>query len=251
MWQSIGIIRDLLTKEPARLPQLLWNLLRSKSLLRTPEEEQIKHFRNARLSASLSCFAQTIQRAVKAGLAFIPGARDVEVHFVQSERGGVDIFFDVEQKALKINHRWLDFQEIHRGNPCRESFPTDMTGREASFFCDHIIDELLRVSWSSIFKHSSMLRAAENKTLRHIRDLLRYMPHSIKVRQTNQKGYLMVTWEDNETESFRNSCLPTNMYHFMPSAMYHVVLHEEKCVNARVELLHGNTGMSWPLYVFQ
>jgi hypothetical protein len=115
-----------------------------------------------------------------------------------------------------------------------------MTGKEAPYFCEHIVEELLKISLGSIFRPLSISRAAENAFLRQVRHLLRYMPHSIKVMPASQMGCLMIIWEDNETESFRKS--------HASSTLYHVVLHEEMCFNARKELLHGDTGMSCHIY---
>jgi hypothetical protein len=47
-------------------------------------------------------------------------------------------------------------------------------------------------------------------------------------------GGILVSWEDNETESFRT---------LGPSGPdYHVVLHDGDCANAEMALLHDKTG---------
>lgn len=68
--------------------------------------------------------------------------------------------------------------------------------------------------------------------MRHIRRLLRVLPHSIKLRP--QSGGLLVTWEDNEAESFRKLG--------GGGPEYRVVPHAEECFIARSELLHSDAG---------
>ncbi|KAJ5522364.1 hypothetical protein N7527_006479 [Penicillium freii] len=64
--------------------------------------------------------------------------------------------------------------------------------------------------------------------MRQARCLLRLLPHSIKLAPYS--GGLMVTWEDNEAESFRKLG--------GGRTEYRVVFHAEECFIARSELLH-------------
>jgi hypothetical protein len=79
-----------------------------------------------------------------------------------------------------------------------------------------------------------MTRETENGVIRQIRQRLRQMPHSIKIERAPQVSGLAITWEDNETESFRKA--------YRSRVGYHVVLHEERCASARSGLLHGDEG---------
>ena len=235
--QNVGMIRDVLRKEPVKIPESLWNLLRSNSAIRTVEEEQIVTFKKAPVcSSSNSSFARTVQRVLKACMALSDNTKHIEVSFIHISDNTIDTFFDLEHQALKVHHRWLDFDAMHRKYPCRDLLPNNMTGPDAPFFCDHIIEELLRKALPTIFRTAPMSRAIENGVLRQIRHRLRHMPHSIASGQMPQIKGLVITWEDNETESFRKSC--------RSRVAYHVVLHEERCASARSELLHGDAGKS-------
>ncbi|OKP03201.1 hypothetical protein PENSUB_6905 [Penicillium subrubescens] len=57
--------------------------------------------------------------------------------------------------------------------------------------------------------------------------------HRIKLKP--YPGSILVSWEDNETESFRTlgSSGPD----------YHVVLHDDNCANAETALLHDKAGL--------
>lgn len=230
------MIRTILQKEPMRIPETLWNILRSISPIRTPEEEQIECFGNSEACAPETCFARTMERALKACLAVIPQPKHVEVQFVRNERSAIDVIFDSHRNVLKIHQRWLDFNAVHR-TPCRDLLSSKVAEQEGSFFCDHVVEELIKISLPQITRPVAVPRGIENTILRQIRNSLRYMPHSIKVIQTSQRGCLMITWEDNETESFRK--------HPASKDLYHVVLHEENCVDAKAELLHGGEGTSY------
>ena len=70
--------------------------------------------------------------------------------------------------------------------------------------------------------------------MRQIRRLLRFLPHSITL--SPRPGGLLLTWEDNEAESFRK--LDGG------GPEYKVVLHTEQCISAKAELFHSGTGKS-------
>jgi hypothetical protein len=230
------MVREVLKKEPTRLPEALWNILRSVSPIRTPEEEQIECFRNSEVCAPpRTCFARTVQKALQACLAVLPQSAHVQLQFVRSENSAPAVFFDSQRGLLKVHQRWLDFASMHGKAPCRDLLSCESNDQKRTFFCEHIIEELLKLALPTMFKPLGIPRAAETQILRTIRNMLRYMPHNIEVVRTSQVGCLMVTWEDNETESFRK--------HFAPKDLYHIVLHEEKCIHGRVGLLHGDPGM--------
>lgn len=231
------MIRDDLKKKPARIPESLWNLLRSSSPIRTAEEELIAIFNSApACSAPNSSFAIAVQRILKSCMALYDSTKHIEVSFVDAPDTSIDTFFDLEHQVLKVHHRWLDFDVMHHKYPCRDHLPDNMAGPNAPFYCDHIIEELLRKVLPTIFRLAPMTRAAENGVIRQIRQRLRHMPHSITLGRKAQINGLTITWEDNEMESFRKA--------YRSRVGYHVVLHEERCASTRLELLHGDARKS-------
>ena len=121
--QSIGMIRDSTGKKPTRVPENLWNLLRSVSPIRTIEEEQQEFFKDARVCAlPKSAFARTTDRALRACLAFLNATRDIRVLYVKGLTGKLDVFYDAGLGTLQIHHRWLDFDNVHQETSCRKLF---------------------------------------------------------------------------------------------------------------------------------
>ncbi|OQD94904.1 hypothetical protein PENSOL_c023G00732 [Penicillium solitum] len=210
----------------------LWDALGSVPPIRTPEEEQAKLFLGAEVCAlPESAFGRTISRALRACLAMYKQTEHMSIHFIHSDISDIEVAFDANRHALKIHQKWLEFDTLHRQHACRDVVPDNKAGQDAMIFCDHVIEELLRISLATI--SSILLISFHNKSemMREVRHRLRLMPHSIDLKQS-LPGMLMVTWEDNETELFRR--------HYGPRVTYHVVLHGETCVGSESELLHGD-----------
>jgi hypothetical protein len=88
-------------------------------------------------------------------------------------------------------------------------FSNHIDFRDNVLFCDHVVEELLKFCLVPLLGRSAASKAAEVMILRQIRRLLRYMPHTITVSRSFLAGTLEITWEDNETESFRKRSIPT------------------------------------------
>jgi hypothetical protein len=168
-------------------------------------------------------------------MAVLPQWKHIKVHFVRSESIPIDVFYDSQPGILKVNQRWLHFDSTHGKTLCRDFTPNPISDQQGFFFCNHIIEELLKVALPSLLGPPFGRKALENAFLRKFRNMLRYMPHSIKVITTAMIDSLTITWEDNETESIRK--------YTAPQCLYHVVLHDESCPHGRTQLLHGAAGM--------
>jgi hypothetical protein len=163
------MIQDVLKKEPTRLPGALWDLLRSASPIRTPEEEQIHCFKNLELCAPQGTYyARTIQIAHQACMAVFPEWKHIKVHFVRSESIPIDVFYDPQQGVLKVNQRWLHFDSTHEMMLCRDFIPNKISDQQGLFFCNHIIEELLKIALPSLLGPPFGRRALENAILRKI-----------------------------------------------------------------------------------
>ncbi|KAH8691852.1 hypothetical protein BGW36DRAFT_303752, partial [Talaromyces proteolyticus] len=137
--QSIEKIKNGLKKNPACLPDTLWNMLRSDSLIRTAHEEQIHLFQKATVcKAPVTIFARNIERGLKATLSLWMETKEMKIQFVNSENNDVDIVVDRNKKTLNIHQRWLSYEETHGKYRCRDFVPNDR------FVCDHIIEEMIR-----------------------------------------------------------------------------------------------------------
>ncbi|CEJ62517.1 hypothetical protein PMG11_11014 [Penicillium brasilianum] len=232
--QTTNTIRDSLGKRPTRLPDTLWHMLRAHCPIRTVEEEQQELFKDAKpCVVPDTTFARTVDRALRACFALLKFTDHIQVVYVRGSAGKVDVYFDKGHGTLKIHCRWLDFACMHHRSFCRPWSPSNLAGTNAPFFCCHVVEELLVRSIASMFKAHPTSRPAEMKFMRQIGRRLRYLPHSIKLKA--YPGGILVSWEDNETESFRTlgSSGPD----------YHVVLHDDKCANAEAGLLHDKAAL--------
>ncbi|CEJ61879.1 hypothetical protein PMG11_10395 [Penicillium brasilianum] len=208
-------------------------MLRTHCPIWTVEEEQQQHrFKEAKpCSFPETTFARAVDRSLRACFALLRFTDHIQVVYVQGSTGKVDVHFDKGQGTLKIHWRWLDFACMHHRSFCRPWSPTNLADTNAPFFCCHVVEELLVQSIASMFKAHPIARPAEMKFMRQIGRRLRYLPHSIKLKPY-PRG-ILVSWEDNETESFRT---------LGPSGPdYHVVLHDGNCSSAEMALLHDRT----------
>ncbi|KAB8252927.1 hypothetical protein BDV35DRAFT_375774 [Aspergillus flavus] len=138
--QSVGSITKSLRKEPAALPDTLWNLLRGVTPIRTAYEEQIDMFQNSNVcKCHRTLFAVTIKRALWASMALC--GYPTNIQFVHSDNSQIDMVFDMGCRTLKIHDRWLDPGAVHYQSPCRPGMEYALTAC-GSFFCDHVIEEL-------------------------------------------------------------------------------------------------------------
>ena len=208
-------------------------MLRAHCPIRTVEEEQQELFKDAKpCTVPDTTFARTVDRALRACFALLKFTDHIQVVYVRGSTGKVDVYFDKGQGMLKIHCRWLDFACTHHRSFCRPWSPSNLADTNAPFFCCHVVEELLVRSIASMFKAHPTARPAEMKFMRQIGRRLRYLPHSIKLKP--YPGGILVSWEDNETESFRT---------LGPSGPdYHVVLHDDNCANAETALLHDKAG---------
>ncbi|KAJ5240491.1 uncharacterized protein N7469_002082 [Penicillium citrinum] len=125
-------------------------------------------------------FSRTVQKALRACLALLDSMRGIHVVYAQGVEGRADVLYDPQQRTLKIHRRWLDFEAIHQRQSCRHWIPRGPnkgSGKYELFFCGHVVEELLSLCISSVFGPLTTLTPSE-------------------------RG-LIITWEDDETESFR------------------------------------------------
>ncbi|KAH3173447.1 hypothetical protein KXV78_000430 [Aspergillus fumigatus] len=230
--QSVGSITKSLRKEPAALPDTLWNLLRGVTPIRTAYEEQVDMFQNANVcECHRTLFAVTIRRALWASMALC--GYPTNIQFVHSDNSQIDMVFDMGCRTLKIHDRWLDPGAVHYQSPCRPGMEYALTAC-GPFFCDHVVEELFTMVQGEMSRISPsvMNHSRRHKEIRLVRSKLRMMPRDVFVRVGSIPGTLRVSWQDGETASF----LESHGSH----AAYHVILHEEKCAGVMAYHLHGD-----------
>jgi hypothetical protein len=160
------MIFEILKRKPAMLPRMLWVVLRPRSAIRTAEEEQIEVFKDGELCAPPeSTFGRAIRRALRACIAMFKQTGHITIHFVQNDISDIDFSFDSNRDTLKIHHKWLDFDTLHRKYSCRD--PGNVAIQDAVFFCDHIIEEILRMLSATIFSTTSIPYHGEMEMIRN------------------------------------------------------------------------------------
>lgn len=207
----------------------LWTILQANSTVRTPKEEALSVFQNAPpYKAPDTSFSKHVQRGLAACFALSDHTKRVTFCFVHSENSLIDMFFDHKTETLKVHHRWLDFEAIHEGCPCRAFMPSHMVLSVPAFSCDHVIEELVQDALGQMNAPDILSRS------RDLRDRIRLMPRDISLELAQGPGSLIVRWRDNEIESFSER--------FGSVMTYHIVLHDGKCVGLASEVLHNGIG---------
>lgn len=155
-----------------------------------------------------------------------------QVVYVKGMAGNADLYFDRGRGTLKIHHRWLNYASTHRRSFCQSWSPSSLADTNSTFFCSHVVEELLVRSIGSLFKAHAASRPVDINFVREIGRRLRYLPRSINLKP--YPGDILVSWEDNETKAFRT------LWPGGPD--YHVVLHEGNCTSVETALLYEKAG---------
>ncbi|OKP09785.1 hypothetical protein PENSUB_4826 [Penicillium subrubescens] len=202
-------------------------MLRAHCPIRTVEEEQQEQFKDAKpCIVPDTTFARAVDQALRACFALLKFTDHIQIVYIRGSTGKVDVYFDKGQGSLKIHCRWLDFACMHHRSLCRPWSRTNLADITAPFFCCHVVEEVLVRSLASMFKAHPTSRLAEVIFMRQIDHRIQLKPYP---------GGILVSWEDNESESVRR---------LGPSGPdYHVVLHEDNCANSGTALLHDEAAL--------
>ncbi|KAL4889256.1 hypothetical protein BDV59DRAFT_119937 [Aspergillus ambiguus] len=225
--KSIGVITNILGKEPVGLPDALWNLLRGSVPIRTADEQRIHMFQSATACEyPKTLFGMTIWRALKASLAFCSYPSNIDIVRSDSQ---IELLVDHARQSVTLNEHVFDIGRTHKF-PCRiSSFASN-----GPFVCDHVIEELFTMVHDEMSKLASSVISYERRRfqMRVVKARLRVMPRDIALHAGSGLGTIRVTWEDAETESFTKQ--------YGNTIVYHVVLHGEKCASVINHMLHGD-----------
>ncbi|KAG2412860.1 hypothetical protein HFD88_010417 [Aspergillus terreus] len=187
-------------KEPKVISQVLWNILRNASLIRTPEEEQLellKEFRAAPSTVRLeSVFSKSVRHLLEASFKLDKETENIKVMFVDCGENPISV--DYENDLLNINSKWLDYNVIHEDYPCRISSSKDNEPGDY-FYCDHIVEQLYEQSLQQICKvmSTSPIQTRWRKMSRTLHEKLEEMPRRVIAQKTSSPngGTVVVSWE--------------------------------------------------------
>ncbi|RJE21446.1 hypothetical protein PHISCL_06227 [Aspergillus sclerotialis] len=220
------VIKEHLGKYPTPIPTVLWNLLRRHSLIRTANEERNCHPGDPERTLSETTFSKTIQRVLRAGLMLSEDTKEITTVFVNTKDIEIGVQYNSEQNVLEISGKWLCFDTIHKHEPCAvtNTMDPDNLGSN-SFICDYIAESLLELVLDKLdFGH--LVRGWRRRFV----EKLRQMPREITAEQGFNAKEIVITWKDGATHLFSTVC--------GKNIQYHVTLHEEKCWNKALDLLH-------------
>lgn len=245
-FKDVRIIAQCLQKEPVGIPEVLWNILRKQSLIRTPEEERIAQFRNAQpVPIQDSVFAKAVQRMLKASLLLSEHTKSLGVVFVDCGHSDLDVLFEANSNQIKIHKKWLDYHVIHKEHPCRIS-ACGWREPDDYFYCGHIVEKLYRRLIEELGSSKStdpVTKKQWEKMNQTVREKLDEMPRMVKIKPPSQPSTtwsLDVSWECE---------LPNSILRRLRGKLqYKVVLHSEECV-ARSDQLLYREGKYLPLTV--
>ena len=148
---------------------------------------------------------------------------------------GLDILFSVNERQLKVNNRWLNFDRAHRDKSCVRSLrkvgPT-LLNDSVTFWCDHTVATLWDIIVDILPLPEGMQLLEAERHRRSMKDLTRekfaQMPRGITVEPTLTKGELRVRWESAESYLAWKYC----------NAEIRITLHREgPCSGFRTDLL--------------
>jgi hypothetical protein len=212
-------------------------MLRAHCPIRTVEEEQQKQFREAKpCSVPDTTFARAVDRSPRGCFALLKFTDHIQVVYLRGSTGKVEVYFDKGQGTLMIHRRWLDFACMHNRSFCRPWSPINLADTMHRFS----VAMWWKSSWFYHLHPCSMhIRGSTRRNEIHAAGwtATAIPPHNIQLKP--YPGGILVSWEDNETESFRTPG---------PSGPdYNVVLHDDKCANAEMAL-HDKAG-KWSLII--
>lgn len=200
------LIQECLKKQPLKLSEPLWKLLRKFNLVRSPDEQRTHLFRRSPVSQfTPTLFSISVHRAFMAWLALDSRMRNINVSYVQNTYTAIDFLFTAGESLLQINDKWLDFKRVHETASCRiSSSMSESSFVPGVFVCDHLIDDLYGLVLVDIADSLNLTKDESMglvRTLRHAaRDMLQQMPRRVESRQPRAHE-LQITWADFDTGS--------------------------------------------------
>ncbi|KAI1608580.1 hypothetical protein EDD36DRAFT_469459 [Exophiala viscosa] len=230
------IITKDLQQEPFKLAKTLWRILRKYSLARTAYEQKVFNFSTSPpISIPDTPFCATIVRALRSSLKLHQALQGYEVGFVKGGLSTVDVLVDNEEKVLQIHDKWLDFARIHEGAACDFFHAIDGQLKEEEeniFFCDHIIQDLLRLALDELSGplglHPSSCSGLRNTAAMKLQRL----PRHIQLSAPDSGLGIVVTWAVTHSGLFSEK--------YGGNFTYHVILHNmSTCALKRSDLLNN------------
>lgn len=232
--QDIELIKRSLRKEPAQLPNSVWEPLRKFKLVRTPEEQRHHLLHNAPIAVVKETpYSESLKRALSAALALDSRTSGLNLVFKSGVKAELDLL--LKESDLLIHEKWLDFHLSHQGADCWLSRLASMQEINIDqFSCDHIITDLYDLVLIEIEKDSSNrvgdLAGIDSSLRLRVNEGLRQMPRMIGIAPGDQPGEIRVHWTDAESD------LASKLHGL--DLHCRVTLHREStCSNAKFELL--------------
>lgn len=178
-------------------------------------------------------FARSVRRSLYASLLLDKSTSRINVTFIHCNDSDVEMYFEPQQKLLKVSQKWLFPNEIHAEHGCRISEMGAEALSSETFLCEHIAETLLSHALKEIASKNAAPKAATawfNQLCGEARAKLRQMPRNVVAEQSSNANEIIVSWEDGESQHFSKL--------FGKKVQYHVTLHERKCLKAATMLLH-------------
>jgi hypothetical protein len=212
----------------------IWIPLQKYRLVRTPQDQQIRLFRNAPEVADRGAiYSSGFKQALNAALALNTRTNGLKAVFKAVDKAQLALL--LSGSRLEINETWLDFRISHKKYPCRLSRQAHI---EESIMdqlsCDHIVIELYKLVLEELKRHPGLglgqSSESDSSLCQRVRESLQQMPMMVAASPGRQSGEIVVSWTDLEGD------LISKIYCLYPKCR--ITLHREStCSSRRDDLL--------------
>lgn len=193
--EEAELIKESLKKDPVPIPESLWDLLRSPSLIRTAQEERICMLKNAKPSSlPTSAFAQNVQRALKTSMLLIREPTKCNSCLCVAETMESTCSSFLRIIFLKLTTNGLISTAYTLSAHVNYSDLAAAEINSNAFFCDHIVEELYRLALEEILKAAKecerQIIEARRSLCYEVRKRLRQMSRILLSPKLREKGSL-------------------------------------------------------------
>lgn len=212
----------------------IWIPLQKFRLVRTPQDQQIRLFRNASEVADNGKFYPAVlKRAINAALALSARTNGLKAVFKAVDKAQLALL--LSGSRLEINETWLDFRTSHEKYPCWLSRRAHVEEPIMDqFSCDHIVRELYKLVLEELKRHPGLRldqsSDSDSSLCQRVYESFQQMPMMVAASPGRQSGEIDVSWTDLEGD------LVPRIYRLDPKCR--IILHREStCRSRRDDLL--------------
>jgi hypothetical protein len=188
----------------------IWIPLQKFGLFWTPQNQQIRLFRNApEVTDKGTIYPTGLKRALNAVLALDARTNGLKPVFKAVDETQLALL--LSGSRIEINETWLDFRASHEKYPCWLSRRAHVDESIMDqFSCDHIVIELYKLVLEELKRHPGLRQGQSSESDRslcqRVCESLRQMPMMVAASLGRQPGEIQVSWTDLEGDLISKIC---------------------------------------------